>query len=333
MPVVEICVEGVTSAIAADYGGANRVELCENRAIGGITPSAGAIVIACGSLAIPVHVLIRPRGGDFVYNRNEFEVMSSDIIFAKTWAHGVVTGMLTRKGTINRKYMAELIEDARPMSVTFHKAFDEIHDPFKALDDLIELGVDRVLTSGAASTAREGVSLLGQLVEYAGKRIKIVAGGSIVEEDIGPLVRAGIEEIHVGSAVVADNKTSTDLVRRLLTAARAAVTIYHITTRGNWEQAVALGHYSPPSLTSEGFIHASTIREVAGTADRFYRDTPELVVLKINLEAVQPAIDWARSPHSSLPFPHIHGPLNLDAVLELIPLREDDKGSFDHFGH
>ena len=217
MPVtVEICTETILGAIAAEQGGADRVELCSNLAAGGVTPSLGAVVVTCGGLAIPVHVLIRPRGGDFVYTRSEFDAMECDVVSAKPWAAGVVLGLLTKNGRVNRARTAELIEAARPMSVTFHKAFDAAADPLRALDDLIELGVDRVLTSGRAATAREGLALLADLKRRAAGKIAILAGGSIAEADIPRLIGAGLDEIHVGSAALSEGITDAAKVRRIV---------------------------------------------------------------------------------------------------------------------
>ena len=217
MPVtVEICTDTILGAVAAEQGGADRVELCSNPAVGGVTPSLGAIVVTAGSLAIPVHVLIRPRGGDFIYTRSEFDAMECDVASAKPWAAGVVLGLLTKNGRVNRARTAELIAAARPMTVTFHKAFDAADDPLRALDDLIELGVDRILTSGRAPTAREGLVLLAELKRRAAGRIAILAGGSIAEADIPRLIGAGLDEIHLGSAARVDGLTDAAKVRRIM---------------------------------------------------------------------------------------------------------------------
>ncbi len=146
---IEICVGDVESAIAAEVGGADRVELCDNLAVGGTTPSAGTIAEACRWLSIPVHVLIRPRAGDFVYSERELAVMRHDIEAAKALgADGVVLGVLTREGGIARDPVAALIALARPLSVTFHKAIDQASDPLELLDTLMTIGADRVLSSG-----------------------------------------------------------------------------------------------------------------------------------------------------------------------------------------
>src|SRR5271168_42497 len=150
---VEICVGDVGSALAAQAGGADRVELCDNLAVGGTTPSAGTIAESCRRLSIPVQVLIRPRAGDFVYTESEIAVMRHDIEIAKTLgAAGVVLGALKPECTIDQATTEGLIALARPLRITFHKAFDQTPAPLEALDTLIELGVERVLTSGGRPT-------------------------------------------------------------------------------------------------------------------------------------------------------------------------------------
>ncbi len=316
--LVEICVEGVTSALAA--GAASRVELCENLAVGGVTPSAGAIAVACERLAIPVQVLIRPRGGDFVYSDDELLAMKRDIQAAKSLgASGVVLGSLTRQGRVDLERSAWLIEQARPLSVTFHKAFDATRDPFEALDDLITLGVDRVLTSGHAPTAIEGLKTLVELTRRANGKLVVMAGGSITRAQIGPIIAAGLREIHLGSAASRGGMTDSGLVRQIVEQA-AMTTIYHITTRAEWERALEQGSYRAESLATEGFIHASTVGQVAGSANRFFSGREGLVVLRIELDRLSVPIDWAMSQHSPDPFPHLLGPLNLDAVVEVVPL-------------
>lgn len=162
MPVdLEICIDSVHSAIAAQEGGAVRVELCDNLFEGGTTPSAGCIQLVRENIHIDLNVIIRPRGGDFLYSPLEFEIMKQDIKIAKQLgANGVVLGILNKDGTIDQKRTAELIALARPMTVTFHRAFDVTRDPFEALEQLIDLGVDRILTSGQENTVLEGMDRL-----------------------------------------------------------------------------------------------------------------------------------------------------------------------------
>ncbi len=325
---VEICAEGIASALAAGQGGADRVELCENLAVGGVTPGAGSIAVASERLSIPVHVLIRPRGGDFVYSDDELLAMKRDVQAAKALgASGVVFGFLTREGRVDLERVAWLAEAARPMSVTFHKAFDATRDPFEALDDLIDLGIDRVLTSGHAPTAMEGLGTLAELTRRADGRIAVMAGGSITLAQVRPIIEAGVKEIHLGSAACSGGVVDAGLVRRIVEAA-SMTAIYHITSRDEWELALANGFYRPPSLATEGFIHASTAGQVAGSANRFFRGREDLILLRIDLDRVAAPIDWAASPHSVEPFPHILGDLNLDAVTEVIPFPPGKSGEF-----
>ena len=200
---VEICVGDLESALQAAEGGADRIELCANLSQGGTTPSAGAIAEACRRLTIPVHVLIRPRAGDFLPSPAELAAMRHDIDTAHSLgASGVVFGMLRRDRTIDRDATAKLTDLARPLGVTFHKAFDQTSDPEQALDTLIALGVDRVLTSGCRPTADEGSDTLRRLVEQARGRIAIMAGGRLSVDNLGPLIAAtGVREVHLGSAV------------------------------------------------------------------------------------------------------------------------------------
>jgi copper homeostasis protein len=199
---VEICVGDVASALAAAAGGADRVELCDNLAVGGTTPSAGTIAESCRRLSIPVQVLIRPRAGDFIYSEPEIAVMRHDIEIAKTLgAAGVVLGVLKQEGGIDQATTEALIALARPLSITFHKAFDQTPAPLEALDTLIEMGVERVLTSGGRRTALEGVEILAQLVDRASGRITILAGGRLDIVNLETVIRRGrITEVHLGSA-------------------------------------------------------------------------------------------------------------------------------------
>ena len=199
MVELEVCVDSVESAVNAQQGGADRVELCDNLFEGGTTPSAGCIAVARANLSIGLQVIIRPRGGDFLYDEREVAVMRHDIRVAKELgADGVVIGALTALGQVDRAITQQLIELARPMNVTFHRAFDMTADPLKALEDLIELGVDRVLTSGQQATAWEGVELIAALVKRAAGRIIVMPGGGINEHNLPALVRqTGVRACHV----------------------------------------------------------------------------------------------------------------------------------------
>jgi len=195
---VEICVDSVESAVAAQAGGADRVELCDNLIEGGTTPSLGSIEVARKLLAIKLHVIIRPRGGDFLYSDVEFDVMRRDIEAAKRLGvDGLVIGILDAEGNIDTSRTKELADLARPMSVTFHRAFDVCRDPYEAIDKLAEIGVDRILTSGQEATALEGLDLVADLVRHAGDRLAIIACGDLNERNIKKVVAAtGVREVH-----------------------------------------------------------------------------------------------------------------------------------------
>lgn len=220
--VVEICVQGIESALAAQAGGADRIELCEDLAVGGVTPSMGTIHVACRRLTIPVHVLIRPRGGNFEYSEAEFEVMQHDVAMAKSLgAAGVVLGLLRLDRSLDRTRLALLVEESHPMDVTFHRAFDAMPHGLDALDDLIDLGVQRILTSGSAVRAVDGLARMAEIKQRTADRLVIAAGGRINEADLPAILEAGLSEIHVGSAVCTGDCVDVDKVRRILTVARA----------------------------------------------------------------------------------------------------------------
>lgn len=199
MPVIEVCVNSVESAVQSQEGGADRVELCDNLFEGGTTPSAGSIALARERLRIKLHVIIRPRGGDFLYSDLEFAIMQRDIETAKALgADGVVIGLLTADGEIDAARTHRLTELARPMSVTFHRAFDVARSPREALETLIDLGIDRILTSGQEESVLEGAELIAQLVTQAGDRIIIMPGGGFSERNVARIVaQTGVKEIHV----------------------------------------------------------------------------------------------------------------------------------------
>jgi len=199
MPLIEVCVNSTESAIASQAGGADRVELCDNLFEGGTTPSAGSIALARERLDIKLHVIIRPRGGDFLYSELELEIMQRDIETAKALgADGVVIGLLTADGEVDVPLTRQLVERARPMSVTFHRAFDVAIDPFAALDALIDLGVDRLLTSGQEASAVEGADLISELIRRAGDRLIVMPGAGFNEYNVARILRqTGAREIHV----------------------------------------------------------------------------------------------------------------------------------------
>ncbi len=198
---VEICVDSAAGAFAAERGGADRVELCDNLLEGGTTPSAGCIKVVRRGLKIGLQVIIRPRGGDFLYDETEMKVMREDIRVAKDLgADGVVIGCLTPEGEIDVARTRELIELARPLNVTFHRAFDMCRDPRKGLEDLIELGANRVLTSGQESSCLEGLDLLAALHTQAAGRIIVMPGGGITPRNIKKIVAGtGVGEVHLSA--------------------------------------------------------------------------------------------------------------------------------------
>lgn len=198
--LIEVCVDSAASAIAAERGGAARVELCSCLAEGGITPSAGMIESVRKKISIGLHVMIRPRPGDFCYEAEEFEIMRKDIQIAKDLrAEGVVLGILDSNGHIDVIRTQELVELARPMSVTFHRAFDMSADLFRALEEACAAGADRILTSGGEQNCLLGAEILAQLVKAAARRIRIMAGRGInATNAAGIIERTGVSEIHVG---------------------------------------------------------------------------------------------------------------------------------------
>lgn len=203
--LIEACLDSVPSALAAEAGGARRIELCDNLVEGGTTPSAGTIALCKERLGIPVFVMIRPRGGEFLYSDVEYEVMRRDIAQAKALgADGVVFGLLTPDGRVDAPRTRALVEAARPLPVTFHRAIDVTPDADEALETLVELGVARVLTSGQAPTAPEGIDVIAGLVRRARGRIGILPGCGIDETNVRDLVqRTGVGEVHVrGTAPV-----------------------------------------------------------------------------------------------------------------------------------
>jgi copper homeostasis protein len=197
---VEVCIDSLDSALAAQAAGADRVELCANLLEGGTTPSAGLIDEVRRNISMKLHVMIRPRGGDFCYTGGEFQIMERDIAVAKDLgADAVVLGVLTAEGLIDEARMRTLIELARPMKVTCHRAIDMSRDLRKSLETLIGLGVDYVLTSGGEQTAIEGSAAIARLVRAARSRIAVMAGSGINEHNVRRLIaETGVTEIHVG---------------------------------------------------------------------------------------------------------------------------------------
>jgi copper homeostasis protein len=198
--LLEIVADSIESAMAAARGGAHRIELFSNPLEGGVTPSAGLIAITRQRISIPLHILIRPRGGDFSYSRDEFEAMKRDIVLAKQFrVDGIAVGVLTVDADIDAIRLNELIELARPLQVTFHRAFDMTRNLQKSLDTLIARGVDRVLTSGGEQSALKGAETIKRLAAAAGNQIRVMAGGGIRAENVRQILTiSGVREIHAG---------------------------------------------------------------------------------------------------------------------------------------
>ena len=197
-PLIEVCVESIDAVKAAQDGGADRVELCAGLAEGGLTPSLGTVRGALAVARVPVHVIVRPRGGDFLYSDSEFASMQDDVrLLREAGVQGVVIGCLTVDARIDLPRTQALMAQAGPLSVTFHRAFDLTADPAQALEQLISCGVKRVLTSGQQVTALEGVDCLQALVEQAGRRIVILGCGRIRPDSVAQLLRqVPLPEIH-----------------------------------------------------------------------------------------------------------------------------------------
>lgn len=199
---LEVCCYNLESALTSGLCGADRIELCADRYQGGTTPSYGMMEVVRKHLRIPVFTMIRPRGSDFLYSREELEVMVHDIQMAKELEmDGVVFGVLQPDGQVDVAVMKELISLARPMEVTFHRAFDLTPDPIKSLETLIELNIDRVLTSGQHQSAYEGKEIVSTLVTQADGRITVMPGAGIKEENVLELLRhTGAREFHVSAS-------------------------------------------------------------------------------------------------------------------------------------
>jgi len=195
---VEICCGSIQSAANAKAGGAVRVELCQGLVEGGTTPSPATIDYAVKELGLQVFVLVRPRGGDFCYNELEIKTMEEDVKFCKqAGATGIVVGFLHPDGTIDTELTRKFVELSAPLPVTFHRAFDECAEPLKALEQIIDCGCARILTSGCKPTAIEGADMLQQLVKQADGRITILAGSGITPENAAALKqKTGVPEIH-----------------------------------------------------------------------------------------------------------------------------------------
>ena len=195
--ILEVCANSYESAINAEKGGTHRIELCENLAVGGLTPNFELAKKVISELNIPVFILIRPRDGDFNYSHEEFEQIKNDIIlFKDLGCKGIVSGILTKNNNIDTPRTRKLIELSKPLEFTFHRAFDEATNPIEALYELIELKVNRLLTSGQKSTAIEGIELIKKLTTISNKKIIIMPGSGVNSDNILEFKKIGSKEIH-----------------------------------------------------------------------------------------------------------------------------------------
>ncbi|WP_231459751.1 copper homeostasis protein CutC [Pedobacter sp. Leaf132] len=206
--VLEVCANGYESALAAQNGGAKRVEFCDNLAEGGTTPSHSQIALAKKNLSIEIWPIIRPRGGDFLYSELEFALIQEDIKHFKSLnCDGIVTGILLADGSIDLARMKVIIQLASPMKVAFHRAFDMTNNMEKALEDLIDLGIIRVLSSGGASTAINGIKTLTKLVKQANGRIAIMPGAGINKNNLKTLItETGANDFHASAKAYVNSK-------------------------------------------------------------------------------------------------------------------------------
>ena len=193
--IIEVCAESYEYAVKAEKAGADRIELCKDLQLDGLTPDYESAKRTIDTLEIPVFILIRPRGGDFIYSHEEFELMKRDILrFRKMGCKGIVSGVLNSDNSIDIKKTKELVELSRPLEFTFHRAFDKVKNPLYEIENLIGLGIDRVLTSGQKEKAIDGLVLLKQLNRISNNRIKIMPGSGINKSNIVNFVN--FEEIH-----------------------------------------------------------------------------------------------------------------------------------------
>lgn len=204
---LEVCANSVQSAINAQIAGAKRIELCENLFIGGTTPSYGCIKTTRERVDIAINILIRPRIGDFLYSDIEFEQIKNDILVAKQHGiNGIVCGILLPNGEVDIERTAELVELSKPLTFTFHRAFDFTPDPYKALEDIIKTGATHILTSGQKNKAADSVDLLCELVKKAANRIAIMPGSGINADTIKHILNTGANEFHMSGVKDVESK-------------------------------------------------------------------------------------------------------------------------------
>lgn len=207
--ILEICANSYESAINAQIAGAHRIEICSELSVGGITPSVGLLEKISKEISIPVHVLIRPRSGNFCYSNSEFEQMKTDILLCKKLGfQGIVSGVLTKNHEIDIEKTKQLISLSKPLKFTFHRAFDVVVNPKKAVQILQDLGVDRILTSGTKEKASDGIDLLIELKKITEKKLIILPGSGINKDNVTLFKNAGFEEIHTSASKIITDKKS-----------------------------------------------------------------------------------------------------------------------------
>jgi copper homeostasis protein len=207
---LEVIAFNIESCVLAQKSGAHRIELCDNPSEGGTTPSIGMIKAARAKVDIELFPIIRPRGGDFLYSDDEFDIMKEDILQCKKiGCDGVVIGLLHADGTIDKTRTSQLVNLAYPMSVTFHRAFDRTNDPFIAMETIIDCGCERILTSGQQPTASEGIELIAALIKQADERIIIMPGSGLRSDNITSIAKqSGAVEFHSSARTTIDSKMS-----------------------------------------------------------------------------------------------------------------------------
>lgn len=195
--IIEVCANSYESAINAEQGGADRIELCKDLHLDGLTPAYEIAKKTINKLNIPVFILIRPREGDFNYSNEEFELMKADIVkFKEMGCKGIVSGVLNEDKTVDLGRTKELVELSRPLEFTFHRAFDKIINPIKGLEELIKIGSNRILTSGQEDSAINGIKLIEKLIKIAANRITIMPGSGVKSVNIKEFIAVGANEIH-----------------------------------------------------------------------------------------------------------------------------------------
>ena len=215
--ILEVCANSYESAINAEKAGAHRIELCENLAVGGLTPNYKLAKEVISELIIPVFILIRPRDGDFNYSKNEFEQIKKDIIlFKDLGCKGIVSGILTKDKNLDINRTKELIKLSRPLEFTFHRAFDEVINPIETLHQLIKLKVNRLLTSGQMKTAIKGIDMIKKLIIISEDKIKIMPGSGINPGNISKFTKLSLNEIHGSFSKQEKNNKSTSNINMIL---------------------------------------------------------------------------------------------------------------------